>query len=171
MSDPAPLILTLAFDEASFAFFDDRRRRFFPPARNVIPAHLTLFHALPGTEMETIAAALEAACRDRRAFGVAVTGLRSLGRGVAYRLESPELSALRRLLAQLWESWLTTQDRNRFQPHVTVQNKVAPDEAKALLRELQTGFAPFTVQAEGLLLWRYRGGPWDLVRRFAFGTG
>jgi 2'-5' RNA ligase len=168
MSDPAPLILTLALDEASFAFFDDQRRRFFPPERNFIPAHLTLFHALPGTEMETIAADLERICRDCPAFSIAVTGLRSLGRGVAYVVQSPELSELRGHLAQLWGAWLTPQDRHKLQPHVTVQNKVAPDEAKALLRELQSEFAPFTATADGLLLWRYRGGPWEPVSRFHF---
>jgi hypothetical protein len=31
MEPAAPLILTLQFDERSFAFFDDQRRRYFPP--------------------------------------------------------------------------------------------------------------------------------------------
>jgi hypothetical protein len=52
---------------------------------------------------------------------------------------------------------------------VTVQNKVPPRDANALLRQLQATFQPFEVRAEGLLLWRYRGGPWEPVRRFVFG--
>lgn len=171
MSDPAPLILTLAFDEASLAFFDAQRRRYFSPDRNFIPAHLTLFHALPGPEVETITADLEAVCRDHPAFRITVTGLRPLGRGVAYAIESHALAALRERLARSWRSWLKPQDRQPHRPHVTVQNKVAPAEAKALLQDLRTGFAPFTATAEGLELWRYRGGPWDPVRRFPFGAG
>ena len=51
----APLILTLAFDEATFARFDGLRRRHFPDALNLIPAHATLFHHLPGEEERGIA--------------------------------------------------------------------------------------------------------------------
>lgn len=54
-------------------------------------------------------------------------------------------------------------------PHVTVQNKVAPQAARALLAELQAGFSPFTMRAEGLNLWRYLGGPWRHERLFRFG--
>ena len=56
MDKPAPLILTLELDERSFAFFGAQRRRYFPPERNFIPAHLTLFHALPGEHLPSIAA-------------------------------------------------------------------------------------------------------------------
>ncbi len=48
MQEPPPLILTLAFDEATFTRFDGERRRHFPEALNHIPAHATLFHHLPG---------------------------------------------------------------------------------------------------------------------------
>ena len=53
-----------------------------------------------------------------------------MGRGVAYRLDSPALPALRRELASEWSKWLTPPDSQRFQPHVTVQNKVDPTEAR-----------------------------------------
>jgi 2'-5' RNA ligase len=168
MSDPAPLIVTVTMDAASASLFEALRRRHFPRERNHIPAHLTLFHALPGEHADAVAADLAAACATQPPFGLAVTGLTSLGRGVAYRLESADLAALRRRLAERWQPWLTAQDRQSHRPHVTVQNKVAPERAKALLAELAAGFVPFTVEAEGLLLWRYRGGPWDRVREFAF---
>ena len=54
MDQPAPLILTLQLDERSFAFFGAQRRRYFPLERNFIPAHLTLFHALPGEHLPSI---------------------------------------------------------------------------------------------------------------------
>ena len=50
----APLILTLRFDGEAFARLDDLRRAHFPPERNQIPAHLTLFHALPGEALEEV---------------------------------------------------------------------------------------------------------------------
>jgi 2'-5' RNA ligase len=171
MDQPAPLILTLQFDEDSFAFFDAQRRRYFPHERNFIPAHLTLFHALPGEHLASIAPDVEACIFGRRPFTLDVTGLRSLGRGVAYALESPELGQLRRQLALTWNDWLKPQDRQNHQPHVTVQNKVDVTQARALLEELRESFAPFQVEAIGLTLWWYRGGPWERVRNFSFPAG
>lgn len=166
MADEAPLILTLALDERSSAFFDEQRRRHFPPARNFIPAHLTLFHHLPGVQISRIEDTLEATTASRNSFPLDVTGLRSLGRGVAYTLQSQELTDLRRSLASAWAHWLTPQDRQKHQPHVTVQNNVEPQTAKDLLAHLSGDFLPFQVRAVGLDLWWYRGGPWEHVHRF-----
>ena len=112
---------------------------------------------------------LGAACAKQKPIALEATGLRSLGRGVAYALASPALVGLRQALAREWRDWLTPQDSAKIAPHVTIQNKVSPNEARRLLAEMQAGFAPFTVTGEGLLLWRYLGGPWELVRRFRFG--
>ncbi|WP_114943423.1 2'-5' RNA ligase family protein [Microvirga calopogonii] len=168
MDQPAPLILTLQFDERSFAFFDAQRRRYFPSERNFIPAHLTLFHALLGEHLSRIEQDIETLSSHHRPFSLDVTGLRPLGRGVAYALASNELTHLRRELAVTWNDWLKPQDRQNHQPHVTVQNKVHPSAARALLEELRDDFRPFQVEAVGLKLWWYRGGPWEKVRSFGF---
>jgi 2'-5' RNA ligase superfamily protein len=39
-------ILTVRLDDASFGRLQDWRMRHFPPERNYLPAHLTLFHTL-----------------------------------------------------------------------------------------------------------------------------
>ena len=62
--EDAPLILTLGFDAASFTHLDAMRRRHFPAERNFIPAHLTLFHHLPGEREQDIAATLRSVARD-----------------------------------------------------------------------------------------------------------
>jgi 2'-5' RNA ligase len=170
MDRTAPLILTLALDERAFAFFEAERRRSFPPERNLIPAHLTLFHKLPGEHFDSIARDIAALASAQRPFPLQVTGLRSLGRGVAYTLLSPELASLRQGLAQRWQAWLGPQDRQKHQPHVTVQNKVEPEEARALLLELTDSFEPFIATGMGLDLWWYRGGPWEKARRFPFAS-
>lgn len=164
-----PLILTLELDEAAFAEFDGQRRRYFPPALNKIPAHVTLFHHLPGEEERGIVETLAAEVRAQAPLPVEVASLRFIGRGVAYGLESPRLSALRGRLAATFEPWLTPQDRQGYRPHVTVQNKVAPEEAKALHRELEAHFVKREITGTGLLLWRYLGGPWEARGRFPFG--
>ncbi len=164
----APLIVTLLLDEAAQQRFDRLRAEHFPPERNHLAAHVTLFHALPGEHLDAVRADLAGAA-DRPAFDVAVTGLRFLGRGVAYRLEAPEVVALRDDLAGRWAPWLTPQDRQRHAPHVTVQNKVAPATARALHERLLAGFVPGTIRARGLGLWRYLGGPWEAVGEHRFG--
>lgn len=168
MQETAPLILTLAFDESSFAFFEQQRRRYFPPKWNFVPAHLTLFHRLPGEQLSSIRETVEAACSERYCFGLDVTGLRSFGRGVAYVLESPELSAMREHFALRWNDWLTPQDRQNHKPHVTIQNKVDPTQARALFEDLSDTFEPFHVTGIGLDLWWYRGGPWEKAGTFGF---
>ena len=165
--DPAPLVLTLALAEEDQRRFDLLRAEHFPPERNHLAAHVTLFHALPGEQVDAVSADLADAAR-RPAFDVAVTGLRLLGRGVAYTLEAPELTALRATLVAAWGPWLTPQDRQRHAPHVTVQNKVEPAVARALRDRLAAGFAPYRVAARGLGLWRYLGGPWAPVDAYPF---
>jgi hypothetical protein len=132
-----------------------------------VAAHVTLFHALPGEHLDDVRSELTVAAH-RPAFAVAVTGLRLLGRGVAYTLESAELTVLRDRLATAWHPWLTRQDRQRHAPHVTVQNKVAPAEARALHDRLTADFTPGDVGARGLGLWRYLGGPWEPVAELEF---
>ncbi len=163
----APLILTLALHAEDQARFERLRELHFPASRNLIPAHVTLFHHLPGQEIERVWDAIEARC-SMPPFSVAVSGLRFLGRGVAYALEAPELTALRAGLARTWDQWLTPQDRQGYRPHLTIQNKASPEAARALHANLLLAFTPFTVRAEGLDLWRYLGGPWRQESRHRF---
>lgn len=162
-NDTDPLILTLRFDEDTQEFFERQRQAHFPPERNLIPAHLTLFHALPGDQAERVLLAARAAA-ECPAFPVRVTGLIFLGRGVAYRVEAEPLKGVRDAVAARFVDELTRQDAQGFRPHVTVQNKVTPARAKETLARLEAAFTPFEGWAEGLDLWRYRGGPWE---RFA----
>ena len=159
-------IVTLRTDEESQEIFEHLRQRYFPPERNVIAAHLTMFHRLP--ETDAVARELHRAATGRAAFSMQVEGLRSLGRGVAYTIQSEELLRLHRELSSVFAEHLSAQDRQRFQPHVVVQNKVDPRAARELLAELRAGFTPWEARAVGLDLWRYLGGPWELVRTFGF---
>ena len=159
-------VLTLKFDKDSQEFFEGMRQKHFPTERNLIGAHLTLFHTLPDDPWN--AEFMEMVAQHEKPFPLQVTGLRSLGKGVAYTLRSPELMDLFDELAREFRDSLTPQDRQKFSPHVVVQNKVTPEKARALLAKLQAGFKPFTVHATGLQLWNYLGGPWKLAQEFLF---
>lgn len=152
-----PLIVSLVLDEPSQAFFDRLRTAHFPSERLVVGAHVTVFHALS----ETLPVLESLRAVSLAPFPVVATGVRNLGRGVAYDLSAPPVEELRAELVDRWGSALTAQDRQRWRPHVTVQNKVAADEARRLHTELSTQPLPAPATATGLALWRYVGGPWE----------
>ena len=165
--DERPLVVTLLLDPEAQERFDALRRAHFPPERNHLQAHVTLFHALPGPRRAQVEADL-AAVAQHPAYEVDVVRVRSLGRGVAFDLRSPVLAAQRAELAARWAPWLTPQDARPHSPHVTVQNTVEPATARVLLAALQAGFAPHAVRADGLGLWRYLGGPWEPLGSYRF---
>lgn len=159
-------VLTLALDNEAQSRFEAERQQYFPPALNRIPAHLSLFHTLE-EEPETLAI-LEAASQRQATFSMQVAEVKSIGKGVAYFLQSAEAKALHRTLSEAFAEQLSAQDRQGFRPHVVVQNKVTPAAAQITLMQLQARFRPVAVSAVGLDLWRYLGGPWLHLRRFEF---
>lgn len=157
-------ILTLRMDENAQAFFDQLRQRYFPAERNFLSAHLTIFHKLPvGDEVTNVLDSIRIS-----PLQLTVSGLRNLGNGVAYQLQSEALNVLRDKLQSLFDFKLSAQDSQGFRAHVTVQNKVSAVDAKNLLLKLNESFVPFTVTGLGLDLWLYLGGPWEHVKYYPF---
>ena len=168
-STAAPLIVTLRMGDEAAARFTAMRHAHFPPHRNWLAAHVTFFHALPGGAIDAVLADAAEAAYAQPPFSLRCTGVRFLGGGVAYVLASSEAVALRAALADRWAALLGRQDQaRRGDFHVTVQNKVAPEAARALESELRATFAPHDVPAVGLDVWHYEGGPWRAAASFAF---
>ncbi|QNA84096.1 2'-5' RNA ligase family protein [Sphingomonas sp. So64.6b] len=168
MSGPAPIIVTALFGKQDAAYFDNLRRAHYPAERNQLTAHLTMFHHLgPSLEAE-LKQRLASETRGVPAPAARIAGLMSLGKGVAFRIESPELADIRDRLADAFAAMLTPQDAVGWRPHVTVQNKVTPAEAKALQAMLELDFRPRPVQIAGLASWWYRGGSWEPLSRHMF---
>ena len=168
-SDTRPLIVTAGLGEPVQGWATGLRRAYFPPERNYLAAHLTLFHALPPSLLDEVKTRL--ADHARRAPPKAwINGLMNLGRGVALSIESEELDRIRRELQHDFHGSLSAQDAGGWRPHVTIQNKVEPSIAKATLGKLtREGVGdprPLTIAA--LELHRYDGGPWEPVKRFPF---
>jgi hypothetical protein len=164
------LIVTAELGAEDFAWLDGQRRAYFPPERNQLSAHLTMFHALPPsseTEARQLLARLAAGPRP----GALVGGVMNLGRGVAYRVVSEELTAIRSEITAHFHGSLSAQDAQGWRPHVTVMNKAEPNAAKALLRQLEAAFQPRPLQVAGLGLHRYLGGPWERLDCWSFRDG
>jgi 2'-5' RNA ligase len=167
MRTPAPIIVSALLDADSFAWLDGMRRAHFPAERNFLDAHLTLFHALPPSLEPELKGRLSSLTRGRR-LTAQVSGFVSLGRGVAVRIVSSELVALRGELAEAFHGLLTPQDAAPWRPHVTIQNKVTPAEARDLLARLSSALQPRRIEVVGLAAWWYRCGPWEPLARFPF---
>jgi hypothetical protein len=164
---PAPIIVTALMGAADFAWADGLRRAHFPPERNWLGAHITLFHHLPPSALGEVAGRLKRLGAGPRPTA-RLTDVMLLGRGVAYRVESPELLAMRAELADAFAGMLTPQDQAKPRLHITIQNKVTPDAAKALADKLRADFRPRPLAIAGLAAWHYRGGPWELAMKAMF---
>jgi len=126
-----------------------------------------MFHALPPSSEGELARLL-AGLASRPAPGATLSGLMNLGRGVAYRVQSPDLEAIRNAIAERFHGMMTAQDSGRWGPHVTIQNKVEPALARATLAALEMDFTPRALRIAGLGLHRYAGGPWEPLGKWAF---
>ena len=162
-----PLIVSALFGPRDFTWLDGLRRAHYPPDRNRLPAHLTLFHHLPPSLGSELKRRLGEVVRAPRPAAEAA-GLINLGRGVAIRIEAPTLEGIRADLADAFSGLLMPQDTAAWRPHVTIQNKVAPEDARALLKQLEREFRRRPVAVEGLAVSAYRDGDWDLVSRHPF---
>ncbi|MGN6819107.1 MAG: 2'-5' RNA ligase family protein, partial [Sphingomonas sp.] len=90
MRQPAPIIVTAILGRDDQAWLDRERAAYFPPERNMLPAHLTMFHHLPPSLDAEVRQRLGEISREGAPVA-RIAGLVSLGRGVAYRIDSPEL--------------------------------------------------------------------------------
>ena len=162
-----PLIVTAEFDPEDFAWLDSLRRRHYPAVRNRVPAHLTLFHAIPPSAEAELRRILKSFIEVPRPPAW-ISGTMNLGGGVALRIASDELDAIRGEIAGRLHGLLTSQDSAGWSAHVTIQNKVPPREARALLSAIGDQFLGRPVQISGLGLHRYLSGPWETLRTFSF---
>lgn len=161
------LIVTAEIAPPDFAWLDGLRRRHFPPERNQLPAHLTIFHALPPSG-EAEARARLAVLAQAPPPIAKLAGLMDLGGGVAFRIVSDDLDRIRAELADGFHGLLGAQDSAGWRPHVTIQNKVAPKVARELKATLERAFDMRPLGISGLGLHRYLGGPWERLAIYPF---
>ena len=161
------LIITAEIGDADLAWLEQLRRTHYPVERNQLPAHLTMFYALPPSAEGEVRSTLSRLGIEPRP-PASVDGVMDLGGGVAFRIVSPDLDQIRRRLAGDFHGLLGAPDAGGWRPHVTIQNKVPPKEARALIARLERDFRPRSLQISGLGLYRYLGGPWERLAAYSF---
>jgi len=168
MPQDAPLILTALLPDGLQGWATGLRKAHFPPERNYLAAHVTLFHALPAFCEDEVIQHIRQLAGEFAPVDARIVGLMNLGGGTAIRLESEGMLHLRALIAEHFHGLLTQQDAGGKRLHVTIQNKVSNRAAQSLQAELAPTIEekPFTFR--GLGLHRYRGGPWEAVHAVNF---
>lgn len=161
------LIVAAELAPPDAAWLTRLRRQHFPPERNHLDAHLTMFHALPPSLEAEARARLAALARDAPPVA-RIAGLMNLGGGVAYRVISDDLDRIRGELKNDFHGMLSAQDAGGWRPHVTIQNKVTAQAARALFDRLGADFREMPLGIVGLGLHRYLGGPWERVAMYPF---
>jgi len=168
VSRSLPLILTAQLPADLQGWAERLRRQHYPPERNRVPAHVTLFHTLPPgaeSELRRVIARLAA---DTPAVPARIGGIMDLGQGTALRIDSPAMLDLRDDIADFCHGLLTAQDQARPVLHVTIQNKVSKQDARALQSELYQSLEVIDFRFAGLALHQYDEGKWIELQQWRF---
>ncbi len=164
---PAPIVVAAIFGDGDNGWLQELRRLHYPPGRNRVPAHLTLFRHLPpsvGPELDS-----RLAFHARSAPPAAsIAGIVDLGEGTALSVRSEELEDIRGDLGLALRGLLMPQDLSPWWPHITIQNKVDPRAARRLQARLKAEFRPRLLSIRGLATWLYRDGGWEPLKTYAF---
>ncbi|OQO13464.1 hypothetical protein B0A48_01692 [Cryoendolithus antarcticus] len=169
-------ILTLATDVRHHKAMTALRNQYFPTKLNKLAAHLTLFHALPGSLLESnIIPHIETVAAQTKQFDVHAAKPFRMKHGFAISVPKAEGGAAAQAVhAELQQKWaddgfLSEQDRGGCRVHYTIMNKVdeEADVAKAF-EEVSDEWKGDWGTVEGLSLWRYERGWWKLQRKFEF---
>jgi hypothetical protein len=152
------------------------RNKYFPPERNTLRAHLTLFNALPEGKMtSSIVPLLEEVAAENGPFKIRVKRPFKMGGGFAVNISPsdgpPPLQNLVGKLQGTWkeEGFLSDQDASKRRIHYTFMNKVTDkqkvDDAFNEFTESWTGDEGVV---DGLELWKYSRGKWYWTKKFEF---
>jgi hypothetical protein len=128
---------------------------------------LTLFRSLPPSAAAEVRRSLARAVAVP-APPASIDAVMDLDGGAALRVRSEQLCEIRDSLADEFGGLLTSQDRGRWTPHITIQNKAGERSARALLNQLRANFEPRPLNIAGLQLVRYADSEWEPLASWRF---
>ena len=165
-------VLTLRTDHAFHQRINDLRKQYFPPRLNKIGAHITLFHALPGSQLESILTDISAVTHKHSPFPVSTHEPMRMSHGVALSAKNAKANEVFNDFKQRWgpadADFLSKQDQS-FRAHYTIQNKAEKEVADKSWEEVRNNFKRDHGQAIGLTLYQYmKGGRWKFKSHFDF---
>lgn len=163
----APLLVTAELPSEVLGWADALRRAHYPPERNRLRAHVTLFHALPPSVEAELVTLLKDLAREPAPAG-RIDRLMRLGKGTALAVHSPAMVKFHAEIQERMHGLLTPQDAQPLRLHITIQNKVTPQAARALQEELEPQLQPVDFRFKGFGLYAWEEGLWRPLRTIAF---
>ena len=147
-------ILTLLTDSEHHKSMTLLRDKYFPRKLNKLEAHLTLFHALPDSKLESdVLPGIEETVRRTAPYHIRSTEPYRLSKGIGIRVADDvdhansgknRRNMTRIIHAELrkkWSEWLSEQDSAPPKLHYTVMNKVNDEQAiEKAMEELKETF-------------------------------
>ena len=172
IDDKAVYVLALQTDRDFHQRINDLRKQYFPPRLNKVGAHITLFQALPGSQLDSIVSDLLEIAHPERRFQINTVRARLMPYGVALDAKINQARRLWKTLHQKWgpagADFLSKQDQ-QFDAYYTIQNKVEKDVAIQTWEKVRQRFKCEKGWAIGLTLYKYtKGGQWTFHRTFDF---
>lgn len=166
-------VLTLKTSDEIAVPINQLRETWFPKKLNRTPAHLTYFHALPHSQLNTMEEKLASIASRFQPFQVAAAEPFQMRRGVGINMGvgAKEAKSLHEQMRGAWMDFLSEQDKGGFKPHWTVMNKEddekrVDDALQEVKKELESDRKDGL--AVGLELWRYDHGNWVWHNEFLF---
>ena len=165
---PAPFIVTAELPEDIFAWSNGLRAEHYPPERNWLKAHVTLFHSFAPSLRDELPRFLARMAGEFAPPSAQLNGLMDLGQGTALAIRSPQMLAVREIIAEHFWDMLTRQDQGGKKLHITIQNKVERKAALALQEQLGQRLDARDFAFAGLGLHLYRNPHWEAVGMWKF---
>jgi len=163
----APLLITAELPPDILAWADALRREHYPPERNRLRAHVTLFHGLPPSAEGEVRRLLGELAK-RPPVDARISAIWNMGKGTALDVESPDMTELHALMRERFAGIMSAQDDRKLRLHITVQNKVSYEAARQLQRELKKDFKPRRFRFRGFGLYAWEGGLWRPIAEYPF---
>lgn len=152
------------------------RQKYFPKHLNKLQAHLTLFHALPHSKLEShVVPTLRSLVNDTPTFPITAGTPFAMKKGIGISVPRAKGGqAARNIHENLLKEWqsagfLSDQDSRHGGVHYTIMNKVDdPEEVSKTLAKVKSEWSETSGTAVGLALWRYDRGYWKEEQVFPF---
>ena len=160
------LIITLKIDDASQAFFNEKRKQYYPAYANFVDAHITLLHKLPA-DKNIVYDTLNKMSKIN-VFDMEVEGIKHIDNFVAYDIVSQTLQHMHAEMQTTFANMLNEKDKEILWPHITVHNKATVYKAFKTYEKLLKDFKPCSIIAIGFTTWFYAKKQWIKKEDFLF---
>jgi len=172
MQEEQVFVLTLRTTDDIAQQMQTLRRRWFPADRLKVPAHVTLFHALPESRLPQVEDLITDLARHTPQFEISTGHVQRMRKGVLVNIREGDVDVhyLFATMRDAFMPWLMEQDK-WCKAHWTIQNKEEDqDRVEDAFWDTQR-VGTVLGWATGFTLWNYNDGHWLKEKDYDFQGG